>query len=298
MVFGASGAFKSFYVLGQALQIAQTMPVVYIAAEGISGMNKRIDAWCEYYKSKRGNLWFIPEEIDLLKPLGPMTEAFKKLPGLGLVIIDTYARCLIGGDENTARDTGVAIRNCAILQRALRTAVTLIHHANKAQTSERGSGALRGAADSMILLDSNDAGIIKAESYKIKDFEPWPVEHYRFLPVGESGILLPSDMVNAPTELSTQAIKILEFLALEVFETCGANAQTVINGTSVPATSVYRILSGLKSNSQVVQESRGDPYHITDFGRAELYHALPKAKPRDNVIEMQEFTKSTPKLPS
>jgi ABC-type iron transport system FetAB ATPase subunit len=66
VVFGPSGSYKSFYVLGLALEIAQNEGVVYVAAEGSSGLAARVDAWVGYRKLKEGFLTFICEEVNLL----------------------------------------------------------------------------------------------------------------------------------------------------------------------------------------------------------------------------------------
>ena len=33
-----------------------------------------------------------------------------------VITVDTLAKCIIGGDENTARDMGIAIRHCDIIR--------------------------------------------------------------------------------------------------------------------------------------------------------------------------------------
>lgn len=267
VVFGASGAFKSFYTLNAALTIAQHSPVVYIAAEGAGGLYRRIEAWCKHNDLPPGNIAFICEEvnllsadnvkslIDLLKPVKPV-----------LVIFDTLARCIPGGDENSAKDMGLAIRNSAAIQRYVNTAVAWIHHANRADRGERGSGAIRGAADSMIELSANGDNVIRASCSKAKDEEPWPTDELRFHPVNSSGVLVPANSFDNG-KLSEQELQVLEFLALEVFETSGAKAIQVINGVNIPERKVYHVLSHLKRELHIQHDSKGDPYRLTESGR-------------------------------
>src|SRR5262249_35597939 len=148
----------------------------------------------------------------LVRPLKP-----------ALIIFDTLARCIPGGDENSAKDMGIAVRNSAILQRKVGCAIAWIHHTNRADRGERGSGAIRGAADTMIELTANGDNVIRVNCSKLKDDEPWAPEELRFHTVGESGVLVPADAEYVP-KLSAQEMQILEFLALEVFETAGAKA--------------------------------------------------------------------------
>jgi len=278
IIFGPSGMYKSFYTLHQALMIARTLPVVYVAAEGSSGFMKRIDAWCEYHKLPLPDehLWFIPEEVNLLdsKAMIETTKAIQaKTRQAALVVLDTYARCLLGGDENAAKDTGIAIHQCAMVQRALGGAVALIHHTNKAGASERGSGALRGGADLMIEMNADDEGLIQVKCSKVKDDAAWPQEFYRFYPVGTSGVLEPCDessLAFITDPLSERQLEILKFLALPVFTEAGARAIQIEKALNLPHKSTFRLLSSLKERSVISQGKSGDPYRISDTGLFEL----------------------------
>jgi RecA-family ATPase len=89
-----------------------------------------------------------------------------------LVIIDTLARCMIGGDENSARDMGLFVEACSRVQKT-GAAVMVIHHTGKnSATGPRGSSALFGAADTIIEL-SNDDGLIQLRCEKSKDAKPF-----------------------------------------------------------------------------------------------------------------------------
>lgn len=272
VVFGPSGHFKSFYALNQAMQVAQTMPVAYVAAEGSAGFTQRIDAWCEYYKKdKPERLWFLPEELNLLAE-DDVNEAIKAIYAktcgkrLALIVLDTYARCLLGGDENSAKDCGKAIYQCARIQRTFHSAVDIVHHSNRAERGERGSGALRGAADSMIEI-SSDGEVIKVECSKLKDGEPWPTEKYRFHRVGKSGVLLPADSEDLQAaKLTKVQTKILEFLSLEAFSGCGARVQQIKEALNLPLSTVYNALSALELLFYVKHGNKGDPYTISNFG--------------------------------
>jgi hypothetical protein len=267
VVFGASGAFKSFYTLDAALTIAQSSPVVYVAAEGVGGMFKRVAAWCEHNGLPSGQLYFACEEINLLDPAsvkGLIVAAEPLKPSL--IIFDTLARCIPGGDENSAKDMGLAVRNSAVIQRQLRTAITWIHHTNRADRGERGSGAIRGAADAMIELSANGDSVIRVSCSKLKDDEPWVTEELRFHSVGSSGVLIPADGGDG-RKLSAQEMQILEFLSLEVFETAGARAIQIVNSLNIPERKIYHTLSHLKRELHVQHDSKGDPYRLTDSGR-------------------------------
>jgi hypothetical protein len=292
VAYGPSGAFKSFYILGLALEIAQLGVVIYVAAEGSSGLSKRAEALCAYKQSGYGDLYFICQEVSLLETasvtdlIATLKKSFTKID---LVIFDTYARCIPGGDENSAKDSGLAIRNCARIQRLLKTAIVLVHHSNRAERGERGSGALRGGADSMIEV-SHQNGIIKVECSKMKDAEPWPPEYYRFKQVGDSGLLLPAGEVDVPIELTQKEAKILELLSFHIFEKCGATSRQIAEALDIRGTTLYRILSNLKVADYIRQDTKGDPFIITDSGRETLKLAMVNAPPElqpDDVFKVE-----------
>lgn len=269
VVFGASGAFKSFYALDAALRIAQTAPVMYIAAEGAGGLHRRVSAWREYHQKSSGQLHFICQEVNLLsteqvQSLITVVKPFKPV----LVIFDTLARCISGGDENSAKDMGVAVRNSALTQRHLNTGIVWVHHTNRADRGERGSGAIRGAADAMIEVAATGDGVIRVSCSKSKDGEPWPTEDLMFRPVANSGVLVSAtDFSTIAINLTPTEKSIMEFLALSVFESAGAQIQQVCNALNVSERHVYRLLSGLKNKGLTCNVSKGTPMRLTDIGR-------------------------------
>jgi predicted transcriptional regulator len=291
IVFGASGAFKSFYVLDAALWISQTAPVVYVAAEGTGGLNRRIVAWSEYFQKPFDNLYFICQEVNLLQSaqVKDLINAIKPVAPI-MTVFDTLARCIPGGDENTAKDMGIAINHSAAVQRQIDCAVTWIHHTNRAERGERGSGSMRGAADTMIELTANGDNVIRVICSKLKDEEPWPVEELQFQPIGDSGVLLPNDG-QATAKLSSQELQILEFLSLEVFETSGARAAQIVNSLNISERHIYRMLSHLKHELTLTHDSKGDPYRLTDKGKTLIRHRSAKTS---NVISLVKSAGSNP----
>ena len=93
-----------------------------------------------------GRVRFLPEAVNLLD--GVQVERVKhtlaELPEPpALLVVDTMARTMVGGDENSARDVGLFI--AALDGQSVGTRL-VVHHAGKGG-DERGSSALRGAAD-------------------------------------------------------------------------------------------------------------------------------------------------------
>lgn len=162
VVYGASGSGKTFLTLDLAGAVARGVDwrghkvvqgrVVVIVAEGASGFRNRLLAYCEFNGVDPATLdiLVIPEAPNFLDKahIKDLITAIKKAGPVALVLVDTYARVMAGGNENDAKDTGQAVAHCDLLHRITGALVVLVHHSGKdASKGARGSGALRAAAD-------------------------------------------------------------------------------------------------------------------------------------------------------
>ncbi len=187
VLYGPSGTFKSFLALDIALSIASGLPflghrtrrgyVVYVSAEGRGGLPARYRAWmAERGVKDIARVRFITEAVNLLDDgaVRGLEAALRELPEPpALVVIDTLARCMVGGDENSAQDIG---RFVAAVDR-LRgdSAALVVHHTGKDAGPERGSSALRGAADLMGKVRRDGRGRnLSLSCEKWKDAPEWP----------------------------------------------------------------------------------------------------------------------------
>jgi len=154
-------------------------PVVYVAGEGGAGINNRIAA----IRRHRGDLWegidlydgfhLLPTTLDLCTSTDAahladvLVRVWQKPPSL--IVIDTLARSMGNGDENTAKDMGQFVRSVDFLREKTGAHVMVIHHSGKDSTKgARGSGSLRAAADTEIELTRDGVTII-AETKKQRD---------------------------------------------------------------------------------------------------------------------------------
>lgn len=173
-VYGDPGIGKTFLALSLGLSVAygkpwfghevQMGPVAYIAAEGAHGLEPRIEAW-EYHNQVnwRKDLpsvtqWgTLPVAAQLLDPeeqaraLDSILNWFESTPVL--IVIDTLARSMVGGEENSARDVGLFVQAAEVLKRETQANILMIHHAGKSG-DVRGSTALTGATDTMIKMEA------------------------------------------------------------------------------------------------------------------------------------------------
>ena len=172
VLYGRPGSGKSFIALDAALHVADGRPwaglrvrqagVIYVAAEGKHGMRRRIVAALRHYKMPPS----LPFALVTVAPeLGRREsdadrlarDILDQVPAdfrPRLVILDTLARSMVGGDETGAAGMGVFIDNAERLGGILNATVMPIHHMGKdVSQGMRGSSALLGAADAIWEID-------------------------------------------------------------------------------------------------------------------------------------------------
>jgi RecA-family ATPase len=188
MVYGESGAGKSFLALDMALHVANGKEwqdkktkkgaVFYVAGEGQTGITARCHAWALHHDVDLENVPFyctdgavIPTDDkqldDLFSDITHWIESTGEQPLL--VFFDTLARCF-DGDENSAKDAGRYIQAIDKIKKRFKCCVVTVHHTGKdTGRGGRGSSAFKGAWDMEHALSVKDGGIKQLETTKAKD---------------------------------------------------------------------------------------------------------------------------------
>ena len=164
-IYGASGSGKTFITLDMACRIAMGMEwfgipteqttVLYVAAEGASGMRDRVQAWCIANDVRLEDL---AERLFILGDQPDMTsgEHVKALvaaargscPDVDLVVLDTMAQVTPGANENSGEDMGKFLSHCKLLGKVLKATVVMVGHSGKdTNKGLRGWSGLKGAMD-------------------------------------------------------------------------------------------------------------------------------------------------------
>lgn len=162
VLYGASGSGKTFMALDMAGAIARGLPwrgkktkqgrVVYIAAEGAGGFRNRMQAYAQRHELDLNNLNIgvinaAPNFLEKTDALD-VARSIKASGGADVVVVDTFAQVMPGGNENAGEDMGKAMAHCKGIHRATGAVVILIHHAGKdSSKGARGWSGLRAAAD-------------------------------------------------------------------------------------------------------------------------------------------------------
>lgn len=171
VIYGPSNCGKSFWILDLAAHVATGKAwrhgeieidqgaVVYVALEGTHGLRNRIEAMKREGILTPGAPFYVcTSPVSLLdathadKLAETVREAARQsdLP-CRLVVLDTMARAMAGGDENGAKDMTFAVRSIDAVKEATGAHVTIVHHCGKNEAlGARGHSSLRAAVDTEI----------------------------------------------------------------------------------------------------------------------------------------------------
>jgi AAA domain len=173
-LYGKDKSGKSFIALDWGLSIATGQPwlrhptqlgsVVYVAAEGKTGIWSRIRAWLREHGIENNlalPFHVVDRSVHMLNE-GEVDELIAAIrdvnPNPTLIVLDTLARNFGDGDENSTKDMNTFVGGCDRLREAFGdVTVLVVHHSGKAQKSgDRGSTVLRGAVDTRMELTRHE----------------------------------------------------------------------------------------------------------------------------------------------
>lgn len=279
--YGPAGGGKTFVALGMAFSIGsgrewmgsdtQRGPVVYVAAEGRRGIAQRAEAWAaENGVEDLEGVQFITEVVNLMDPdsVAKVRHTIAALPEPPvLIVFDTLARTMVGGDENSARDMGLYLANVDAIRGDTNAAALVIHHTGKAGTEERGSSALRGAADLMAVVKSDGLNLT-LECNKNKDDAEAESLDLHLAEVRES---LSLRLGSNRTGLSPNERAVLQSLT-EAFGSDPTPASKLQAACDIPERSYYRAVQSLLQRGYLNQEPQGRSklYSLTSRGSTAL----------------------------
>lgn len=176
MLYGPSNAGKTFVALDIAMHVAAGKDwrgcrvngggVLYIAAEGGAGVLNRLAAFkFERPDMTDADFTLLPVGLDL-HAQGDALAICEAMPctAPALVVVDTLARSMGAGDENTAKDAAMFVKNCDMIREATGAHVMVVHHTGKDEDrGARGSSALRAAVDTEINVTSEGEIVCKKQ---------------------------------------------------------------------------------------------------------------------------------------
>lgn len=199
ILFGGSGTYKTFVAIDLALRMAHGLQwmgrkteqgeVVYLAAEGGSGIVDRVSAWYKLHRDQHPGRAFrvIPHSVNLSEDASAVKDAIAAA-GVApkLFVIDTMSQTS-AAEENSATETAHYLRELGSLLRDVwQCCVLIIHHTGHTATERpRGSSALRANVDFMLglFLDGEGSEMCTLTCDKQKDAEKFKDEPFRVIRV-------------------------------------------------------------------------------------------------------------------
>jgi hypothetical protein len=165
-IAGPPGSLKSFVALSWGCSIAtgtlwlgrgaRRDRTLIVAAEGAHGIDQRITAWEDRHITVPDDkLTVVSGPVNLLKE-DEVRELLELASGYTLVVIDTLASSMVGGNDNDPGDMGRVVDvSYRIRDVTAAGTVVLVHHVPKAGGTLRGSSHLEGGVDTIYLADGN-----------------------------------------------------------------------------------------------------------------------------------------------
>ena len=190
--FGKPGAGKTFWAMDLTLHIAAGKSwqgkttkqgcAMYIPLESGVRFQNRAITWAKHNKIDFDTpFYYRPASINLLEKDSKAVDeiineglAIQEQTGLPMriIVIDTLARAMQGGNENQPEDMGAFLANVDRLWKALGCFVLLVHHVGKDTTKGlRGHSSLISAVDTAIEIETIEDDVKQAIMRKQRDGE-------------------------------------------------------------------------------------------------------------------------------
>lgn len=212
---GKFGSYKTFVSLAWAASLAtgvpwgpfgvpEARPVVYVAAEGASGVRDRLAAWRSAHgEIPRGMLRVVPHAV-LLDRAADVDELIALAQGAGLIVLDTLHKMSPGAEEQSSKDMGLVLSFADRIRRETGAAILFDHHTGHAGERARGSSAIEDDVDMSWVIQMDDeerrTAIRTLVHRKVKDGELQESRKLIFNAAVNSGYVTPGPLENRLTK--------------------------------------------------------------------------------------------------
>ena len=262
LAYGRRDSAKSFVAIDLLNSIASgtrwhgrtitTANAIYVVAEGAAGLDPRFVAWQQERQNvtlPADKLMILPEPVNLLNPaaVGEFATVAAQV-GARFIVLDTLARCMVGGDENSAKDAGMAIEQLDVIRRRTGACIVVVHHSGKnLDNGARGSSAFEAACDTVLEIGMTDNIVMITATKQKNHVAPNPIR-LRLRSTGPSAVL--DDYRAEEGDIPESALNTLRALG-EIETPEGVNTGKWAVAVDVPARTFYRHLKLLLDNGLI-----------------------------------------------
>jgi AAA domain len=234
--------------------------VLYMIAEGARGIRSRVRAW-ESAAGRASNVTYLPVAVqsanrrqwDALCALAAELRP-------GLVVLDTQARVTVGLEENSAKDMGEFVDRLERLRAVTGACVLTLHHTPRNGNNLRGSGAMEGAATTIIKV-SKSGDIVTLtndpdEGGKQKDAPPFDTVTLRLIERDDSVML---GLTDRPLETDCHSPAVRKLLSdwWDVFEGEEISPARLVEAVNCSRATFDRAARRLVKQGLVVKSGKG-----------------------------------------
>jgi len=300
--FGRPGTAKTLLAMSMSFSLVTGQawfghavkqgPVLYIVGEGTAGLGQRQRAWRETcgWPALDGMHW-LPMALNLLDTtsVSALVRLVEELRPV-LVNIDTVARSMPGGDENSSTDMGALVAASDRIREASQCTVNLIHHTPREGSTPRGHSALEGAVDSAVLLERS-GGQITLSCHKQKDLPEVPPMVFELMQVGSSVVPTLPNRRGSVADLVGAEFTVRNL----IWECCGSDGlapSTLLKMSGLPPSSFYRALKSLRE--QHIVRNVGTESRTRYVGADEVEPATLPTLPNTPMGAAQHSTPNNP----
>jgi hypothetical protein len=290
LVWGPWGSGKTFLNLAWAgfvgsgswwlgREVTQTK-VLWVAGEGVAGLGKRIMAF-EHGHGIYGmhGVTFHHGRINLMDKgaVAGFAEGVAE-GGYGLIFLDTLARCMPGGDENSAKDVGQVVEALDTVRHTTNAAVWALHHSTKEGSGARGISAYLGACDTELEVSAT-GNIVTITTHQQRDAEKGAPITLSLEPVNGTNSATVFDAAGKKTTISGTTLKVLEALEDDPERGVSASVWTLTSGVGVSTFYRHRLTLVQEGLVGTIPGSKSPRYVLTEQGRRLLTPTTPAEVP-------------------
>lgn len=186
VIYGGPGSGKTFLMLDMTMAIVRGIKwhgrrvkqgvVVYVAGEG--ALRGRVSAYLQHNSLTVDDLadfYALESSVNLLAQSGDVLDLIESIKAkvgdrpIRMIVVDTLARSMPGGNENASEDMGAVIGSAGKIAAAFQCVLAFVHHSGKDDTKgSRGHSSLKGACDVEISV-RRDGEVRDAVAEKVRD---------------------------------------------------------------------------------------------------------------------------------